>query len=219
MAPSLRLRGKRLGLLSGVCVVIALVAGAIIAWKLPYRGQGREDLPVAGLLASGAPPPPGPWQKSYVDNGWEPRGAFWKTGVEDEGTLSWQRKDRWEADESVHRYSSASLAAWYFDHRDPRQRLMGSSGRPEGFDDVITEPLGEGLGADGARYYCGKSAGSRGGCEQRWVWLRFGQYIVQIQVSEDLSAEQGPPSWLRAMTRDASGALTGRASLVVGAGR
>ena len=50
-----------------------------------------------------------------------------------------------------------------------------------------------------------------GACEGRWAWLRYGQYVVQIQVSNDPTAQEGIPSWLTTAIQDAATTLTNRA--------
>lgn len=194
------------------CAMALLITGAVIAWKGPYAGQGRADRPVAELIPQTPPALAGPWTPSYADNGWETSGNLYELGVEQAGTRSWQRRDGMSVDESAQRYTSASLAGWHFGHRDPGERLQSSSSGPTAFDELVPLPPPTApLGADEIRYFCGKSHGNPGACEGRWAWLRYGQYVVQIQVSNDPSAREGVPPWLTAAIRDLDAALTDRA--------
>jgi hypothetical protein len=211
--PPLR-RGRRS--LAVVCIglVCVLLAGAACVWAFLGSGRERADRPVSRLVLDDPPSLAGEWKTTYGDEGWETPGALYKLGLGREGTRSWTRpKDDATVDESVHAYVSPSVAAWNFSHRDPRQRTLDGSGRPETFDEVsrVRFPGLPGA-ADEARYYVGTTGHGHGTHLTRWVWLRFGQYVVQIQVSGyTASRHKAPPRWLRKLTRDAGERLADRA--------
>ncbi|WP_187352076.1 hypothetical protein [Allosaccharopolyspora coralli] len=168
---------------------VVLLCGAAVLWWLPLAGQQRAERPVAELMKPGNPALPGPWSRSDTA----------ADSSDSEGTRSWVGPDRAEIDQTIRRYASPVWSSWAFSRADP------VSEHGEYFDAIVERrpprPL---TSAEQERFFCGQIHGRPGACDNWWVQLRYGQYVVNIQSIDVPSSDAGEiPPWLAEFVREA----------------
>ncbi|KAA5829121.1 hypothetical protein ABT337_31980 [Saccharopolyspora hirsuta] len=179
-------------------VLVALVAAGIpVWWWFALPGQQRRVVEPMELVDVPPPVLPGPWQHRQVDSGRLP--SDW--GAQAQATAAWQRPDGVEIDYTVRRYASSRWAHWAFDRVDRHGSEM--------FDETLDRPPALRLAdADEARYVCGEIRGRPFTCDNWWIDLRYGQYLVQLQSTDAPSDEQSIPPWLAELVRTVDAELT-----------
>lgn len=166
-------------------LVAVLAAGISVWWWVARPGEQRREISPAELVDVPPPAVPGLRVGGMVDPGRS--SSDW--GAQQQATATWQRDDGVEIDYTVRRYASPRWADWAFGRVDPRGG--------EGFDETLQRfPDRAPAGADDARYVCGEITGRPGACDNWWVDLRYGQYLVQVQGTDVPSADRAIPSWL-----------------------
>lgn len=198
-----------------VCVLVLVTATVIVAvWKIPYAGQERVDQPVQELMLADAPALPGGWQQNDGQRGGE-GGDLDRLGLDEQVSRSWNHGDGVAVTVWIGKYSSASRAGLEFSLRDPRQKRTSVTGALDEFEEISLQRLQSYPDhADENAYFCGKRVAGSAGCQVRWTWLRYGQYVVQTKTEDVPAPESGIPGWLFETVRDIDATLATRSPRV-----
>ncbi|MFI6449278.1 hypothetical protein [Kitasatospora sp. NPDC050543] len=189
----------------GVTAVLVVVAVGL--WNLPLAGQWRaerqpRDLLLAEpgggrewrVLGDGSPQSP---QLRGLDQRW---GRSWQEGAHS----SEGRAD--QVFERVNRMDSPTWAWLLFrGGADPAERA-GKFYDVARLDAAALAPH-----ADERRFSCARSSVAEGACTRWWVWLRYGQYLVELEAAPVGDPHAEPPAWLADTVARVDGAMAATA--------
>lgn len=172
--------------------VALLVVAALAVWNLPLAGQWRTDRPAGDLLlddpgdgrtwrVTGDGSPAEPYLRG-LDQRW---GRSWQQGADTTEGRADQLRER------VNRMDSPTWAWLVFrGGGDPAERNRK-------YHDVRElDAAGIGPNADERRFACARSALVENACTRWWVWLRYGQYLVELEAVTVGEPATRPPAWV-----------------------
>ncbi|MEU1505543.1 hypothetical protein [Kitasatospora sp. NPDC005748] len=169
---------SRAGRVISIAVAVVVVMG-IFLWNIPLMGQWRVDRPVTGFLLE-SPVSEGPWQRQEDRD----PGAPYMRGLDERQERSFVRDasdpSKGKVNQTVMRFGSPTWAWLVF-------RSGGLKSRYSRYGQVEPISVSGSRSADDQEYACLLSEGAE--CQKWGMWLRYGQYLVEVVGVEESSVD------------------------------
>ncbi|MFF1869903.1 hypothetical protein [Kitasatospora herbaricolor] len=172
--------------------VAAVVVAAVAVWNLPLAGQWREDRPARTLVIDD----PGDGRDWRVLGDGEPRSPSIR-GLDQRWGRTWQQglhSNEGYADQLSVRVDRLESPTWawlvFRGGGDPAERDSKL------YDVAELDPGALAPHADERRFSCARSGVVDGACTRWWVWLRYGQYLVELEAVPVGDPATAAPAWV-----------------------